>query len=208
MKNKNLQKSAFKKAFIIFYCTLVFFLASYAYLQINIGNGTDTQADAPDYTIPYKRTPDDKGIAFIFPDNSFIIVYLNFNDSSINILNVSCFDEKTTQYSGYTTDFKVYTDYELIEGIVDRVGGINLEIDGQTMRYTGNQITEFFSIPYTKEFKNEVISQIFNQISKNGLSKDDFSYIIENSDTDLTIPDCFDWFEYIKDMSSRVSFVN
>ena len=43
------------------------------------------------------------------------------------------------------------------------------------------------------------------KISENGFSKDDFSYIIEYGNTDLTVPVCYDWEKYIKQMCSSVN---
>ncbi len=198
----------FKKAFIVFCCATVFFLLSYAYLHFNL-QPTDTPADQKEYNIPYKKTPDDCGLAFILPDESCLLVYLNFTDSAVNIINIDTFDYENKIYYGYNVDFTIQTDYSLIAGIIDRVGGIVLETNGETLRYTGTQIVDIIAVSEVDEnVKRQVVLQIFSQISKNNFSKDDFVYIIENSETNLTVPDCLDWLDYIYDIALRKNFVN
>ncbi len=208
MKRKFFKKTALKRAFIFFSCALVFLGSSYAYLKTNLGSESKQQAEVKDYTVPYERIPDDKGIMFVAPDNSGILAYLCFTDSAIRLVNIEYYDESQSEYFGYEVDFTVKTDFELIAGIIDRVGGINLEKDGQILRYTGVQIIDMISVNYDANIKTQIISAVFTQISKNGFSKEDFVYIIENSDTNLTVPDCYYWPDRIADMSRRVGFVN
>ncbi|MBQ8267756.1 MAG: hypothetical protein IJZ21_05170, partial [Clostridia bacterium] len=100
------------------------------------------------------------------------------------------------------------TDYQLIGGIVDRVGGVNVEVNGETLRYTGVQIIDLISVNPDEDMKAQVITQIFRQISENNFSKDDFIYIIENSKSNLTVVDCIYWLDYIGEMRGNINFVN
>lgn len=208
MKTRFLNKTAFKRALIFFCCAIVFFGGSYAYLSSNLFAEEKQEAEAKDYTVPYKKLPDDKGIVFIAPDSSAILVYLNFTDSAIRLVNIEDYDKNQGEYFGYQVDFTVTADHNTIAGIIDRIGGINLEIEGQIMRYTGVQVIDILSLGYSKEIKSQIIFAIFEQIAKNNFSKEDFVYIIENADTNLTVPDCYYWSDYIADMSRQVGFVN
>ena len=207
LKNKFFTKSILKKAFIIFSCGLVFFAVSYAYLYFNLQKDT-AKTDQKDYTVPYEKVPENKGIAFLLPDSSAILVYLDFGAGDIKLLEIENFDSNQGEYFGYTSDYTVQTDYNLIAGIIDRVGGVNIVIDGETLRYTGVQVIDLISEDYQGEIKRQLISQIFEQISKNNFSKDDFIYIIENSKSNLSIIDCIYWIDYIGEISGRINYVN
>lgn len=185
----------------------MFFGISYGYLRYHI-NKTLTEADQKEYAVPYERRPDNKGIAFVFPDNSATLVFLDFENLCIRLLDIPQFEAQKTEYNGYTVDYEVEMNLTLVEGIVDRVGGIDLEIDGVVMRYTGVQVAELISAKDGNSLKQQLLSQIFEQIEKNNFSKEDFVYIIENSENNLSFIDCIFWLDYLKDMSGRISFIN
>lgn len=199
-------KSIIKKALIIFLCGGLFFGASYGYLHFNF-NKQAAKAEQKEYAVPYKRIPENVGIAFVFPDASAILAYLEFDESRINLLDIEQFQPQP-EYFGYTADYVVECDYTLVEGLVDRVGGVSLSIDGGIMRYTGSQVLELIATGKGKQIKKQLISQFFARIEKNNFSKDDFIYIIENSKSDLSFVDCIYWIEYIDDMSKNINFVN
>ncbi len=200
-------KRALKIAIITFLSGAVFFGAAYTYLDYNL-NKAIKDTDQKDYTVPYVRTPESCGIAFIFPNNSAMLTYLDFETECIWLLDIESFDHTRPEYYGYTADYTVQISYELIEGIIDRVGGIELEYGGQKLRYTGVQVIDLIAHIGEQDIKRQIILQVFSKISKNSFSKDDFVYIIENSESNLSFVDCIDWIDYLKDMSGRVNFVN
>ena len=200
------KKRALKSAFIIFCGVLIFFAASFAYLQANLSE-PKSEADIKDYTVPYNTPPQNKGVVALFPSGSALLINLNFTQGSIYLANLDDYNEQTDSYYGYNVDFTIHLDYETIAGIIDRIGGINLEANGEILRYTGVQITEILSVNAENELKSEIIKAIFETISKNGFSNSDFVYIIENSNTNLTVPDCFYWPDYFSDMCRRVWFI-
>ena len=46
---------------------------------------------------------------------------------------------------GYEIDYTVEANYMLIAEICDYFEGVNLTIDAETLRYTGNQVVELLS---------------------------------------------------------------
>lgn len=184
----------------------MFAAVSYFYLKLNFSDDS-ADVDKKDYTVPYEKMPENSGVAFVLPNNSAVLVYLDFENVCMQILNIEKFGIQT-EYYGYTADYTVELSYELIGGIIDRVGGINLEIDGEILRYTGVQVIDLISSGKASMIKQQLITQIFEQISKNKFSREDFVYIIEKSKSDLSIIDCIYWLEYIDDISGRVNFVN
>ncbi len=207
LKRETFSKNIFKRALIIFLCGALFFGAAYAYLDYNLNKQT-AKADQKDYTVPYKNIPDNAGIAFLLPDGSGVMAYLDFESSCINVVNIENYDRNNNMYYGYTVDYIIEADYQLIGGIVDRVGGVNIEINGETLRYTGVQVIDLLSVNQDKNVKPQIITQIFKQISKIGFSKDDFVYIMENSESNLSIIDCIYWLDYIDELRGRINFAN
>lgn len=200
-----------KTVFSIIFAGLVFFAGAYLYLTAATGvTENQMNADAKDMTVPYSPSyPDNAGLLTVFPDNSAALIYLDFSEQRIYTALMDEYTEGVSEYLGYDISHTVFADYSLISGITDRVGGLELELNGEKLRYTGVQITDYLSrTPATNELKRQLISLIFERISKNGFSRDDLVYIIENSDTDLTVPDCFEWPAFISDMALRAVFIN
>ena len=207
LKNKILNKNVLKKAFIVLFSGGIFFLGAYAYLDYNI-NKQATKTEEKDYSVPYKNIPDNAGIAFALPNGSAVLCYLDFENTCIKVLNIEDYDRNNSTYYGYDVDYNVQTDYDFICGIIDRVGGVSIEINDEIMRYTGVQVIDLISSDYDSNIKNQIIAQIFDCISKNNFSNDDFVYIIENSENDLSIVDCIYWLDYIGEMVKKISLVN
>ena len=202
-----LKKRIFKNALIIFLSGLLFFGVTYAYLKFSINKPTDS-TNKVENKVMYEKTPQNKGIIITFSHGDALLVYLDFKNRQINLVNVENYDTACTQYYGYTVDYTVKSSYTLLQEMVDRVGGVNFEYNGKTMRYTGTQVVEMFEKGYENKIKNQIISQIFLKISENSLSKQDLIYLIENCKTDMSFVDCIYWLDYIKEMSGHINFVN
>lgn len=202
-----LKKKIFKNAVLVVLIGALFFGISYAYLDYHIKHPS-TNVNQKEEKIQYKRPPQNRGIAVTFPQGSALLAYLDFEERQINLLNIEKYDSDCVVYYGYTVDYVVKANYDLLQEMVDRVGGIDIEQNGKVMRYTGTQVVDLFAYGYTGEIKSQIISQIFSKIAKNNFSKEDIIYLIENCETDISFIDCIAWFDYIKEMSSRVNFVN
>ncbi len=200
-------KKIFKRVLVFFVCAVVFFGLSYAYLYYNFNQDTAT-ADQKEYDVPYEQKPENRSIVFVFADNSACLVHLDFDNKGIRLLNIDEFAGDEETYSGYNCDYTVQVNYQFIEGIIDRVGGVNLEIDGEIWRYTGIQVVDLVSRRCDDQLKRQIITEIFDGISKNSFSKDDIVYIVENTKTDLSVIDCIYWVDYIEDMSRQINFIN
>ncbi len=197
----------FKIAIITFLSGAIFFGAAYAYLDYNFSK-TATDIDQKDYAVPYNRVPKSCGVVFVFPDNTATLVYLDFDRENIRLLNIDAYEQSCPEYYGYSVDYNINISYELIEGIIDRVGGIDITQNGETLRYTGVQVMDLIAYDRVEDIRKQILTQIFDKISKNNFSKEDMVYIIENSEGNLSFIDCIDWLDYLKSMSSRVNFIN
>lgn len=207
MKDKKRSYTTLKTAFVIFFSLVLFLGISWGYLEITLKKNEES-VDTKDYTIPYESIPDNCGLLLQTPLESQWLIYLDFEDEQITVLEASRIKSDFKEYLGYSIDYRIDADYELIAGVIDRVGGIELNVDGTTLRYTGIQVCDLLCCNSYENIKRQVLSEFLYNISKKGFSKNDFAYIIDNSDTDLTVPACFDWPQRLSQMCRSVSFVN
>ena len=111
-------------------------------------------------------------------------------------------------YVGYPVDYKISIDYYSLSLIIDRVGGIYIETDEELLRYTGIQVCDMLSGNYTSEMQFKVLTSFCERLSKNGFSNEDFKFLLSRCDTNLKMPVCLYWQEYVKVMFSNTVFVN
>ena len=207
MKTIKKNYTALKTALAVFLSFLLFFGVSWGYLETTLKKN-EASVDTKDYTVPYQSTPDNCGILLQTPLERRWLIYLDFENEQLMILQASPLSSDATEHLGYPIDYHINADFELISGLIDRVGGVELKIDGTTLRYTGVQVSDLLCSDDRNDVKKQVFSAFFENISKNGFSKGDFVYIIDNSETDLTMPVCFDWPKRLEQMCRGVSFVN
>ena len=110
---------------------------------------------------------------------------------------------------GYSVDYLIEGDYDLLSGIIDIAGGIEMENGEEVLRFTGVQVTDILSRTTDREeLRRKIISKIIEKIRETGFQKADFLYIIENSNTNLTVPDCYYWSDYITDLCTNARIIN
>lgn len=198
-------KGVLKLIFTISFCLLIFMLVTYFYLSAMIDK-QNTAADTKQSKIPYSTTPEDSGVLFIFPDQKGLLTYFEFSNNSIYAIPVDDCTGESIVYYGYPADYRIECDYPLIAGIIDNAGGVELERDEEILRYTGVQVVELLS--YSADLRSdtlEITIGLFKSISQNGFSVSDMTYILSNcTHTNLTLPICFNWSDYIPKMTLTI----
>ena len=204
-------KKAFK-SFLIFtgvmlLCCAVMIGSSYLYLEISLKS---SDADTAKSNIPYSAPlPDSSGLLLRLPDNSGYMIFLDFSSDSLTMAKIDEVKPEKQEYYGYPVSFTIDADYRALAGIIDRIGGIELHDNGKMLRYTGSQVIDkIHSTTQNSGLIKEVIEGFFQQLCTNGFSKEDFVYIIENTSTDITVPDIYYWPPYIADICENLQFVN
>ncbi len=183
-------KEILKRILIILSSGLIFFGVAYGYLSYSFKKST--AADQKEYSVPYRQIPQNTAVLVILPSGKCLSVVLDFQNMEIKVSD-QAFDGD--DYYSLTLSEAA------LAGIIDRIGGVNITIDGETYRYTGAQITECIKGGCDGELFTQIVTQIFTQISKNGFSKSDFVYLLEGVKTNLTVVDCISWIGYIKEMN-------
>lgn len=189
---KNNLKAVLGLTLVILFSLTAFLGGSFLYLKQNADKSrfpTETKVES----VPYRTdTLRDKNLLFVLPDETRLLFGLKFSEERLDVV----FSDRTPheRYCGSVPDFTVKTDYETISELIDRFGGVTLSDGESEIRYTGLQIMDLFSeqtdyLPLL----TDVVAALLAQIAKNGMTADDFVFLITNTETDLTVPDCFDW---------------
>lgn len=189
---------------VCFLSGIIFIGVGYSYLNREL-KPTENKTESVPY---YPEAPESAGVMFdICGDRT--LCYMNFEDGSLNIL----FDTEETAVGdtlyGYSVDYLIEGDYDLLSGIIDIAGGIEMENGEEVLRFTGVQVTDILSRTTDREeLRRKIIPKIIEKIRETGFQKADFLYIIENSNTNLTVPDCYYWSDYITDLCTNARIIN
>ena len=184
-------------------CCILFIAIGYFYLDSKINKPVKNEVK----DVPYSYTPQNKGLLFDF-SGSKTLIYLNFEEKSVAVIMSDFSSEQETVY-GYPIDYTIFSDYNLLGGIIDTVGGIELDTGDEDLVYTGVQVVDFLTTtPESYKLRREIIEKILYKISQNGFLRQDFLYIIENSNTNLTVPDCYFWQDSISELCKTVRILD
>ncbi len=196
-------KTALKTFLVSLICGVIFVGVGYFYLE-NAEQPAGNEASSVPY---YSSVPDNSGVLFDI-GGSKTFFYLDFEGEMLKVIFV---DQKeiTDEIYGYSVDYTITSDYSILAEITDIAGGIDMVVEGEMLRCTGVQVVDILTTsPDYLTLRREIIEKIIENLGKNGFQKQDFLYIIENSDTNLTVPDCYFWDEYISLLCKNVRIIN
>ncbi len=193
------------KLLTICLCTGIIFVGTgYLYLDKKL-EPTENKTSSVPYS---KALPENAGVKFEMCGKG-LLVYMNFEENQLSFI----FDDKGVTAGGmlygYSVDYIIEGELDLLAGIIDILGGIELESKDEILRYTGVQVSDMLSRQTNSDkLIREIILKLTQKIQKTGFKTEDFLYIINNSNTNLTVPDCYYWSEYISALCSDVQIVN
>ncbi len=191
---KNNLRLFLKTVLISVVCCAIFVGVGYFYLNSKISKPAKTKVENEPYSFPMQNV----GIMFSIEDAK-TFVYLDFSEKSVKVIMPYSLKE-----NDYPIDFTVDSNYSLLSGIIDIIGGIELTEDNNLI-YTGIQVVEILTdSPDDNELKREIVEKILSKISKRGFSRQDFLYITENSKTNLTVPKFYYWQDSISEICQNV----
>lgn len=157
--------------------------------------------------VPYtQEKPQNAGILFdINGEETFF--FLNFEECNITVaLNPE--EPINNEIFGYSLDYKITANSDLLSEITDYLNGLELTILGEDYRYTGQQIKALIESDNTKRLRYKIIDAIFNRIVSNGVATDFFGLIIKKSETNLNLVDCYFWSEYLTELSKNLRYID
>ena len=121
-------------AFCIICCSL-FVGGGYFYLRQNFRE-TENKVSSVPYSF---SAPESKGIMLEIC-GSPTYLYLDFYEERLKVI-IPPEKEYGEDIYGYPIDFIVKTDYRFVAAVIDYADGIELNLDGEALRYTGVQIS-------------------------------------------------------------------
>ena len=204
MYMKKSVKLFWKTVLISMLCCAVFVGVGYFYLQSSY---TPAQIDTP--SVPYySSVPENAGVVFDI-GGSKTFFYLNFEALTISVVYADFLEEDAVEIYGYGIDYTISTDYSVLAEIIDIGGGIDLDVNGEKLNCTGVQVVDILTTAADfNSLRREVTEKTLKALSCSSFQKSDFLYIIENSDTNLTVPDCYFWSDYFAELCGGARYVN
>ena len=192
-----------KLVFICIVCCSLFVGGGYFYLRQSFKE-TENKASSVPYSF---SAPENKGVMLDICDN-LTFLYLDFGEERLKVI-IPPEAEYDGEIYGYPIDFTVKTDYRFVSKLIDCADGIELDISGETLRYTGVQVADVLSRTVdTAELKRKIIITLLKKIGENGLDGELFNYLVGDTDTDITVPDCYYWERYITKLCKNGVIIN
>jgi len=192
---KNKYKQIIALMAVITLSISAFIGCAYAYIYLN-STSSHQSADATQSHIPYSNIPSTVKLRVIFPDNSNMLLTLDFADVSITA-------DFTDDYTA--SDYTIKTNEEALSGFIDRLGGIEIFYDNTVFRYTGLQAVRLSADGYVE--KSKTVNAVFAKIASDGITRPQLTYLLEHCHTDLSVVDCFSWPEWLKNMCCYVTII-
>jgi hypothetical protein len=156
--------------------------------------------------IPYSSPPPSQTLLILDEKDRGALVHLNFAEIVTHVYILESDAETAASALPYdvTYTMKISGDFPL--RLCDRIGGIEIENEGVTERYFSASLSDFCgeNPDYGKMLK--ISRSFFEKIANMGLSSEDFMFIIEVSDTDLTYSVCYGWIDRVPEMFSNVIY--
>ncbi len=188
---------------ICFICCALFVGSGYLYLRKNL-----LPADHNVSSVPYSfSAPENRGMMLDIC-GGLTFLYFDFEDERLTVI-IPPEQEYTEEIFGYPIDFTVTADYRLLSAVIDYADGIELSSDGAMLRYTGVQVADILSRTVdAADLKREIITALMKKIGENGIDGEVFQYIVENTETNLTVPDCYYWDRFIGRLCKNGGIIN
>lgn len=200
-------KKYLKLSLIIILSASVFFGCSYFYLYKSLEKN-QKNVDNKQENVPYFETPENCGLHFLLPAGKELLFFLDFEKEIAYIINIDKPYNKAKEYLGYPLDYRFTLDYPVLSVVFDRLGGLELESEGEVLRLTGIQVCDALCRDTSGDFFRETVTAVCKRISQNGFSGEDFIFLIDNTETNLTVPACLYWQDYMSNMFTNAVFVN
>lgn len=184
-------------------CCSLFVGGGYFYLRQSF-----KEAENKVSSIPYSfSAPENKGIMLDIC-GGLTFLYLDFDEERLKII-IPSETEYGEEIFGYPIDFTVKTDYGFVSELIDCADGIELNLDGETLRYTGVQIADILSRTVdASELKRQIIAALLEKIGENSIDGEFFDFLVESTDTDITVPDYYYWEKFITKLCKNGGIIN
>ncbi len=150
------------------------------------------EADEDLSFVPYAKRPDNCGLLLQTEDGSCAFFYLDFEGITLRVT--------LGETSSYIADYTLIVPDGFLGRLADRVGGVDIAKNGQTERFFGQALEEFYKTSKQTGEVEKICDAFFEKFSKTGLSSEDFMFIIEGVESELKYSLCYDWIAYMPEL--------
>lgn len=152
--------------------------------------------------IDYNSAPEPVSIAVVGADQTAALIYLGFKTISVDVYLF----ESAEQLKGAEADYYMELPSGFLGKLCDRMGGLTLSNSGSDELFFGVALEHYATQDNSIRKMTEISNAFFKKIAKMGLSSEDFMFIIENTETNLNYPACYDMMEYIPELFGNCYF--
>ncbi len=155
--------------------------------------------------IGYTKYPASRGLLFLSEDGSGAFVFLDFSSISTYLYIFPENAEENAALLPYVTDGIFHIKSDFLPKLCDRLGGIEMRDEtGENCVYFSSSLMAFCEKKLGYEERLQLCISFFDKIAKTGLSSEDFMFIIEETESDISYSVCYDWMPHIKEMFCNV----
>lgn len=188
----------------IVFCVFAFAIMTFLTLKQEAQPAAEPKTDVRAESIERESA----GFLFKFPFGS-VFLNFNFSDSNTGVLFMTPEDsDKKTEECGYTVFKQIFADYDFLANFIDRYGGLEIEENSETLRYTGVQISQKLQQNAEESFKKQVTEKLLGSIASKGFSKSDLAFLIEKTQSSLSFPEGYALLELIPKAAKDIYFIN
>ncbi|MBP3390625.1 MAG: hypothetical protein J6L58_02935 [Clostridia bacterium] len=167
----------------------------------------ETEAGENIIGISYDDVPSNKGLLFLAEDGSGAFLYLDFSSIRAQCHLFSDNAEEQAAALPYYKDYTLYMDSSFLPLLCDRLGGIEMaDKSGENSLYFSSSLADFCKNKLNAEQRLQLCISFFDKIALEGLSSEDFMFIIEETNTSLSYSVCYDWIPHIKELFCNYIF--
>lgn len=154
--------------------------------------------------IPYHNEIEPVGIIISFYDEE-IFLGLDFNENKALFI----FDDVVFKAlkKGFKIDYSYSFSQEKLENLVDFLGGIEVDINGENLNLTGNQIIDWLSEDLSDEKLKYLAENISKKIAKQGMSNTALEKLFENNTGTLSLKSCYLFLNNLSEVFKNPYFI-
>lgn len=156
--------------------------------------------------IEYSATPENQTLFIVDEQDRGALLYLGFSEIVTHVYLFADSARERVAELPYEITYTVRVGEDFLGKLCDRLGGIDIAENGKTERYFSASLEEFYGKKPDYEKLYKISGSFFEKIANMGLSSEDFMFIIEISDTDLTYSVCYGWIDRLPELFCNCIF--
>ncbi len=192
-------KRFIQTAVALMLCLTVFGGMAFLYLRF-VPPAKLITTDTAQHEIPYELPPENADIICRMPSGKAVTFSLDFAENTLTVFNAK--DGERRSENRYIC----VLDRESLIDLIDRVGGLEMEIEGQKLRLPGVQAISFFERRPTEENRQKLLYAFTKQVARYGLDRVDLQALFQNGTPTLPEAALQGWPQYLPAVFSTVIF--